>query len=146
MHNRQITGKRKNFKPNEPFHNSIKMLSDYEILKYLGLELQDQSIVFYEDELEEHLIKLTDIKEITIEEAFIPIENKVGFWINKLFLVQQKFGIPDFKANMEDYQDIYELEIELKDNRVLSRKVKGIELYKIEEFLNKFNELIKNAL
>lgn len=122
------------------------MLNDYEILKYLGLELQDQSIVFYDDESEEHLIKLIDINEITIEEAFAPIEKRVGFWIDKLFVFRQKFGVPDSKTYMEDYRAIYELEIELKNNRVLSRKVKGIELNEIEEFLDNFSEIIKNAL
>lgn len=121
------------------------MIDDYEILKYLGLELQDQSIVFYDNESEEHLIKLTEIKEITIEKAFTPIENKLGFWINKLFIFRHTFGVRDSKTDMEDYRDIYELEIELKNNQVLSRKVEGIELHKIEEFSHNINEII-NAL
>lgn len=122
------------------------MLNDYEILKYLGLELQDQSIVFYDDDSEEHLIKLIDIKEVTIEKAFAPIEKKTGFWFEKLFVFRHKFGISDSKTYMEDYRNNYELEIELKNNQVLSRKVNGIELYEIEEFLESFNEIIKNAL
>ena len=121
------------------------MIDDYEILKNLGLELQDQSIIFYDDESKEHLIKLTEIKEITIEKAFTPIENKVGFWIDKLFVIRRTFGIPTFKTDMEDYRDIYELEIELKNNLVLSRKVKGLEFNDIEEFILEINNII-NAL
>ena len=121
------------------------MIDDYEILKYLGLELKDHSIVFYDNESEEHLIELAEIKEITIEKAFSPIENKVGFWFDKLFITRRTLGVLDFKTNMEDYRDIYELEIELKNNQVLSRKVKGIELYEIEEFLYMINKKI-NAL
>ena len=119
------------------------MLDDNEILRYLGLELKGQSIIFYDNESEEHLLKLTEIKEISLEKAFIPVQNKVGYWFNKLFLTSHTLGVRDTKTYLEDYRDIYELEIELKNNLVLSRKVKGINLYEIEEFLLKINEIIR---
>ena len=118
-------------------------MDDYNILKYLGIELKDDSIIFYDDEPNEHLLKYNEIKEISIDKAYTTIANKLRFWIGKQVVISHKFGFPDSKNNTEDYRDNYELEIELNDHRVLSRKVSGIQLYEVEAFLNELNSKIK---
>jgi len=118
------------------------MLDDYEILKYLGLEIRDEHLIFFDDDSEEHVLEFSAIKSISIEQAFAPIETKVGFWFNKLFVQRKINGILVSDSDQEDYRDLYELEIELTDHRVLSRKVKDGDLVEIREFLAEINKLI----
>ncbi len=119
-------------------------MDDYEILKYLGLEVRDQHIVFYDEEEEEYLLDFSSIKEISIEKAFTPIEKKVGFWA-KLYI---DFGLKNSGFVNRDHKSVkaywhdYEIEIELTDHRVLSRKVRDINLYEVKAFIEEINNLI----
>ncbi|RKD89855.1 hypothetical protein [Mangrovibacterium diazotrophicum] len=120
------------------------MLDDYDILKYLGLEIRDEHIIFFDDDSEEHVLEFSTIKSISFDKAYAPVETKVGFWFNKLFAQREVNGFVVPSTEMEDYRDIYELEIELTDHRVLSRKVKDGDIGEIREFLAEINKLITN--
>ena len=117
-------------------------MNDYEILKHLGLEIRDQSVDFYDDDSIEHILKINEIKDISFEKAFIPIQNKLGFWIEKLFVQRGFWGFFNPQTYNEDYRKIYELEIELNDHRVLSRKVKNPDVFECQEVIEGINKLI----
>lgn len=120
-------------------------MNDYEILKYLGLEIRNQNVIFYDDESEEHVFDFSSIKDISIEEAYAPIDKKLSYWINKLFVIRKFSGVIETKTDMEDYRDIYELEIELDNNQVISRKVKYANINELKEFVAEINRTISNS-
>ena len=121
-------------------------MTDYEILKFLGLDIRDQSIIFYDEDLNEHILEYNEIIDISIEQAYIPFEKKIGFWLEKLFLQRRYLGIFNSKPINEDYRNIYELEIELTNYRVLSRKVRNADIYECKEFISEINELINSQI
>nr|WP_319400536.1 hypothetical protein [uncultured Carboxylicivirga sp.] len=119
------------------------MMNDYEILKFLGLEIKEQHLIFYDDDSNENIIEFNDIDEIWIEEASEPIENKVRFWLEKIFVIRSIGSIIDTKTNTPDYRNIYELEIQLTDKRVLSRKIQDANIFECQELIKELNKAIR---
>ena len=119
-------------------------MNDYDILKYLGLEIRDEAVVFYDDDSNEHILQFNEIKDISFDNACLPVEKKLGFWLEKLFVVRNFIGLVNTNTLNEDYRHIYELEIELVNNRVLSRKVRGAYIYDCKEFISEINKLIRH--
>nr|WP_321454248.1 hypothetical protein [uncultured Carboxylicivirga sp.] len=120
------------------------MMNDYEILKFLGLEIKEQHLIFYDDDSNENFIEFNDIDEIWIEEASEPIENKVRFWLEKFFVIRSIGGIVDTKSNTPDYRNIYELEIQLTDKRVLSRKIQDANIFECQELIKELNKALNS--
>ena len=118
-------------------------MDDNDILKYLGLEIRDQAVIFFDDDSLEHILEFSEIKDISLENASMPIENKLGFWIEKLFVIRRFNGFLSSETYNEDYRNVYELEIELIDNRVLSRKVRDANIFECKEFIAEINSLIR---
>ena len=117
-------------------------MNDYDILKNLGLAIEDNTLIFYDDDSAEHVIEFNTISDITFEKAYITSDRKLGFWLEKLFIVRSSFGIVKTGTFNEDYRNNYELEIELDDGRVLSRKVKDVNVNECEQFISELNQLI----
>ena len=119
-------------------------MDDYDILKYLGLEIRDQAVIFYDNDSLEHILEFSEIKDISLDNASMPIENKLGFWIEKLFVQRRFGGFLSSRTYNEDYRNVYELEIELIDNRVLSKKVRDANISECNEFIAEINKLIRH--
>ncbi|TLX77025.1 hypothetical protein E9993_04905 [Labilibacter sediminis] len=117
-------------------------MTDYDILKYLGLDISDQKVIFYDDKSNNYILELNEIKDISLDNAYIPLEKKLGFWFEKLFVQRSFMGILDSKTYNDDYRNIYDLEIELIDNRVLSRKVIDADITECKEFISEISKLI----
>ncbi|MCG8583026.1 MAG: hypothetical protein MI866_24120 [Bacteroidales bacterium] len=116
-------------------------MTDYDILKYLGLEIKDGGLVFYDDDSNEYNLEFSEIKDITLESAYIPLERKLAFWMEKLLVKRSFMGILDNRSYNEDYRTVYELEIELTGHRVLSRKVRDADIVECKEVISEINRL-----
>ncbi len=117
-------------------------MTDYDILKYLGLDIRDDRIIFYDDYSNEYIFSFDEIEDITLDNAYIPIEKKLKFWFEKVCVQQSFMGILNSKTETEDYRNIYELEIELTDNHVFSRKVINADINECKEFIKDISKLI----
>jgi len=83
-------------------------MKDYDVLKFLGLEIKDKTVIFYDDESDEHIIEFSEIKEISLDLAGVSVDKKFKFWFEKLFVVKSFGGILDTKTNSDDYRKNYE--------------------------------------
>lgn len=124
------------------FGYNITQMDDQEILDYLGLEIEDQSINFYDSDMNMHRLNFSEIKEITIERAYTPIEKKLSFWLSIFIVRRNLWGVPISNSNAKSYSDEYVLEIELNNGQVLSRNTKNIPLYKVEVFITEINSIL----
>lgn len=116
-------------------------MSDIEILQQLGLAIEEQQIIFYDNYTQEHKIDFDSLKEVTIEKAYTPIYSRLSYWFSFLAVVKNPFSVRRL-FNVEDYRENYELELELNDGKVLSRIVKDINLHEVESFLDQINKAL----
>ncbi len=111
-------------------------MTDYDILQYLGLEIRDDKVIFYDDCSNENIFGLGEIKDVLLENAYTTVSKKIIFWFEKIFVQRRFMGVLDSKTYTEDYRKVYELEIELSDGRVLSRKVRNADIMECKEFID----------
>jgi hypothetical protein len=119
------------------------MLNDYQILKDLGMVIEGQKLIFFDDDEQEYVFDFSDISRISYEQTYTPFYVKLSYWIHKIFVSITIAGMPSSKSYLEDFSQIYNLDIEMTNKQVISRTVKGIFPVELEELLMELNKLFK---
>ncbi len=121
------------------------MYDEVQILKNLGLEIKDDYLDFYDDDENLHQIKFKDIHEISLQKEYTPISKKLSYWLERSFITIKINEVIQPTNLNKDYNQNYELEIDLKSGELLSRKIinlDNLDITEAQDFIENLNSYI----